>query len=155
MSEEMINLIPGIAGILVFIFCYFRLILFGKSRKQKFVEKAKENGNFVEGVFVDVKISRGSNDISSEKFGNDIYVVKYEYCVDGAKYLKKLRFNTGGSMTESYPAKIMVYYNPNNPKKAIAGNEATAVQQKKSGCLTSFVVTGIVVWSLIRLLRLF
>lgn len=155
MSEEMINLIPGIVGILVFIFCYFRLILFGKSRKQKFVEKAKENGNFVEGVFVDFRISRGSHESKNDAFGEDDYIVKYEYCVDGMKYYKKLRFNSGGSMTKCYPSKIMVYYNPNNPKKAIAGNEATAVQQKKSGCLTSFVVTGIVVWSLIRLIRLF
>ncbi len=155
MSEDMKMIIAAGVGFVVFVFCYFKIFWHGRSREQKFIEKAKEQGNFVEGNFVDYKISLGNESSKSARLRYDSYIVKYEYIVEGKKYYKKLVFRTKGNMRANYPYTITVYYDPKKPHKGVAGNQATNQVQKTRGCLVTVIITLVVIRVMIRILGIF
>lgn len=136
--------------VIVFVICYIRVFLKGTSRKQKFVAKAKQKGCFTQGHYITHKYRAGIYDSTSSSYRDDQHIVKYEYQVNGQSYCKKLRFRAKSGAVEQ-PRHITVYYDPMNPKKAIAANEANQGAQRNNGCLLTIIIP-IVVYKLVYFL---
>lgn len=138
------NLAFGIAlsmAVLVGILCLYKLVIKGKTKKQKFIEKAEEMGCYTQGKFVDFKVIMGAEDSKSASFRYDTYIVKYEYVVEGKKYYKKMPFSADGRLVGSYPLIVTVYYDSRKPSKAFCKEEATKTKQVRGGCLTTIFFT--------------
>ena len=91
MSETAQGGIIVICGLIVFIYGILRWVIWGKSRAQRFIEKAQKDGCEAEAVCVKTK------DLY-ESPHRDIYRVvknKYEYMVNGQKYYISLKFESG------------------------------------------------------------
>lgn len=142
MSEKMQVGIAVGCGFIVFVFSYIKVFLYGKSRKQRFIEKAKEKGNVTYGTCVDTKLSLGTDKAGSpDALRFDTLIVKYEYVVNGKKYYKKLRFQSPGMASIDFPYKVKVYYDPKRPRKAVCKREASVGRQRQNGCLLTILYT--------------
>lgn len=152
MSDNLQFGIALVCGFIVFIYSFIRLFIYGKTQKQRFIEKAKEKGWVTEGIFVDFKRrtytrrSRGRNRYRRKRYGYkryryDILTVKYEYFVNGKSYYKKLKFQIRKWDRAEFPHKVKVYFDPKNPKKAVCPQQATEAHQKENGCLLTILFT--------------
>lgn len=113
MSETAQGGIIVICGLIVFIYGILRWVIWGKSRAQRFIEKAQKNGCKAEAVCVKTKDLHKSTN-------RDIYRIvkkKYEYMVNGQKYYITLKFESG--VMKNPPYYITVYYDKRRPKKAV------------------------------------
>lgn len=68
MSEEIRSAIALTAGAIVLILCYVKLFLKGRSFNQKFVEKAKAQGNFTTATLIDNKLRLGNDESGNANF---------------------------------------------------------------------------------------
>lgn len=140
MSDEIIvGIALAIAGIVGF-FTYRRKVG-GQTKKQRFIENAKRAGHYTEGEYVDSKVLLGNRESSNLYLKNKTLKVKYEYWVNGVRYLKTLTFQDPGKVSIDFPVSVTVYYDPNNPRKAVCPEEATKTQQLRSGCLVTIGAT--------------
>lgn len=128
MSEELEGFIILASGIVVFIYGLLNWIINGKTRAQKFIEKAQKNGCKAEAVCVKTKDLHKSTN-------RDIYRIvkkKYEYMVNGQKYYITLKFESG--VMKNPPYYITVYYDKRRPKKAVYAYEGSRERQVQTGC---------------------
>ncbi len=88
-----------------------------KKKSDKFIEKAKANGNYVIGEEVKSQYYPSWRD-DNGTYHEESYKVIYEYIVNGKKYKKKLYY-----YDNEYPLKQNIYYKAGNPRKSIAGTE--------------------------------
>ena len=119
---------------------YLRMFRKSPSRKQKFIETAKQKDNFATAFLVDTKYryaDRFSEDMRKQE---DFCIAVYEYTVNGNTYQKKLRFDALGKNTPAVPRSITIYYDPHHPQKGICPNEATVAHRNSAGCF--FTVVG-------------
>ena len=128
MSEELDGFIILTSGIVVFIYGLLKWIINGKTRDQKFIEKAQKNGCNAQAELVDSWYLRESthNDC------NHIEKAKYEYKVAGKTYYKTYKFECG--VTRSLPYNITMYYSKHNPKKVVPGWKNSRQAQVRTGC---------------------
>ena len=154
MSEEIRSTIALIAGAIVFVVCYIKLFLKGKSLRQRFIERAKEQGSFTTATLIDHKRRLGNDESGNSYFQNDRLKCTYEYKVNGITYKKKLTFQSPGTVSIKFPYEVTVYYDPKNPAKSVCKEEASQGSQRSAGCLGT-IVFAIVAFELIyNLLKL-
>lgn len=89
-----------------------------KKKSEKFREKAKVKGNYVQGYEVKSKYYDSWQSESGKRY-EEKYKVIYEYMVNGKKYKKKLYYKNS-----RYPRQINIYYKEKNPRYSIAENES-------------------------------
>lgn len=151
--EELIVVFSLIVAGIVCRKYYVNCVKNGKSRKQKFIEKAKINGNFTSGKFVDVKIILADRDSSNPRMRSESRKVKYSYVVNGVEYFKYMTFQNVGRVSVDYPFDVTVYYNPNNPKNAVCPEEATNAIHMQNGCLVTIFIFCLITFCLFHFLR--
>lgn len=153
MNDEIIAgialVIAGIVGFLT-----YKKKVGGMSKKQKFIEKAKRAGHYTVGEYEDSKIQFGNRDSADIYMKSNALKVKYKYRVNGIAYYKQLTFQDPGKVSIDYPASITVYYDPQNPKKAVCHEEATKSKQRESGCLVTIGITILTLFAVFHILRL-
>lgn len=155
MSEEIRSGIALIAGAIVLVLCFIKLFLRGRSTNQKFIEKAKAQGNFTTATLIDNKLRLGNDESGNANFKNDRMKCTYEYKINGISYKKKITFQSPGMVAVKFPYTITVYYDPKNPSKSICKEEASQGSQRTSGCLGTIALTAItfiVIYNLLKLL---
>ena len=83
MNEEIRSTIALIAGAIVFVVCYIKLFLKGKSSRQRFIERAKEQGSFVTATLIDHKRRLGNDESGNSYFQIVFAIVAFElaYCL--------------------------------------------------------------------------
>lgn len=132
----------GLAG---YISLFMRSV---KTKDEKFIEKAKEEGHYIIARKVHSKWRPGRR--KNGKRNHPYYIVKYEYSVNGKKYTKKL-------IVDAYRGKIprdevKVYYNLRRPGKGITQGEAW---KKGDGCffyaVKVFIAAAVLYQVLIRI----
>lgn len=156
MSEDAAIMIAMIIGIAVFAYNFVFTFLRGTSKNQRFIEKAKELGNYTEGKHVKTKIYSGDLTSDNLQQRSDVYEVTYEYVVYGKVFQKTMCFQNPGVVGGDYPYEVIIYYDSRNPKKAVCPQEATRAEQQKNGCLITIAVTILSILIIYRLLiRLF
>ena len=145
MSETAQGGIIVICGLIVFIYGILRWVIWGKSRAQRFIEKAQKNGCKATGTLVKTKSVRKSTNYEGILIEKNVY----EYVVGNRKYDIVLSFES--SATKTPPNYITVYYDPKNPKKAVYAGKGSRSKQVKNGCgftvlatfCTMFLVAGL------------
>lgn len=147
--------IMGISLVITGIISYF---VYGrqknkKTKNQLFIEKAASGGYCTVGVYVSSKVIRGIRESSNSVERSDTVKVKYRYVVNGITYYKQLTFLKEGRISVDSPLEIKVYYDPENPKKAVCPQEATRGMQVRSGCMTTMVITIITLTVVFNVLR--
>ncbi len=123
-----------------------------KSKKEIFMDRAKERGDFVEAVKCKSWIKPGDRNSNKQSRRTPTYIVTYEYFVGGERYTKTLHFQSPGMAGCDYPGKITVYYDRNNPKKAYSKNDINETVKKNAGCfgtiLKGFIAMFLVIHGL-------
>lgn len=149
------EILTAIAMVLTAVFgvFFYKYLKNRKTRNEKFIEKAKAQGSCTEGHCVDSRLSFGAEESKSERFRYNSLKVKYRYTVNGIVYHKSLTFQSPGTACIDYPAKILVYYDPRNPRKAVCPEEATWEQKRETGCLICLIGTFLFLFVSFHLLR--
>ena len=129
MSETAQGGIIVICGLIVFIYGILRWVIWGKSRAQRFIEKAQKNGCKATGTLVKTKSVRKSTNYEGILIEKNVY----EYVVGNRKY-------------------DIVYYDPKNPKKAVYAGKGSRSKQVKSGCGFTALATFCTMFLVARLL---
>lgn len=153
MSDELIALLSLGISLPVSI-GYYKKVMGGNSKQDKFVEKAKRSGCVATGVSVDTEYLPG--DINGKNLAerSPMVRVKYEYRVDGVAYHKYMNFQKPGHSLIDYPEQVTVYYDRNNPRKTISPEEFSAANRKQSGCLGAVGIWFVLMLILINGLRM-
>ncbi len=146
MSETAQGGIVVICGLIVFIYGILRWVIWGKSRAQRFIEKAQKNGCKATGTLVKTKSVRKSTNYEGILIEKNVY----EYVVGNRKYDIVLSFES--SATKTPPNYITVYYDPKNPKKAVYAGKGSRSKQVKSGCGFTALATFCTMFLVARLL---
>lgn len=136
MSEDTALIISGLVDLAVFLYCFIFVLLKGKSKNQKIVEKRKAQGCVTTGRFKSQKVDYGDPSKRGTPLGTDYYKITYSYFVNGVEYETTLRFEG-----DNNPGCVTVYYDPANPQNCITGNEATKNAQQGHGCLITIIAT--------------
>ena len=152
MGDELIALVALIAGGFVAVSTY-RRVRHGKSRKRKFIDKAKIAGNCVIGQYESSTVLLGDVDSDNWRHRKSSLRVKYKYVVNGKSYYKKLTFQSLGRAGTDFPNEVEVYYDANNPKKAVCPEEAPSEERIQTGCLSAIAATGLTIFAVIHILR--
>ena len=124
------------------------------SKKYRFIEHAKSIGAFTEGKTVDTKFYGGIRDSDNRNVRNDSLVVKYEYIVNGKSYYKKMEFQSPGLVSIEYPSNVIVYYDVNNPKKAVCKEELNERQSRLVKVILLFIVVMTIMVNVLKLLNI-
>lgn len=153
MTEEMITgialVIAGVVG-----FTTYKSKIGGMTKNQKFIEKAKKAGHYTVGEYEDSTVHLGNYNSSDVYMRSKSLKVKYKYQVNGLTYYKHMTFQSPGKVSVDFPVSVTVYYDPQNPQKAICPEEATKTQQRKSGCLASIGIALLTLFVVFHILRL-
>lgn len=139
-SENTILIISGLCGIAVFWVLFKYMLLNGKSRNQRIIEERRRQGYVTTGRFKSQEVDYGDPSKRGTPLGADYYKITYSYFVNGVEYEKTLGFEG-----DNNPGVIQIYYDPENPKNCIAGNEATKNAQQGKGCLITLLGTLITI----------
>lgn len=126
----------------------------GKSKKQKFIENAKRNGNITVGEAVDVKIVLADRESSNPRMRSESRKVKYSYKVNGIEYFKHMTFQNVGRVSADYPFRVTVYYDPRNPKNAVCPEETSPANTRQNGCLVTIGITILTTFVVFHFLRI-
>lgn len=151
MSGDTISIIALCAGAIILVAGYIRLFFNVPSRTQKFIEKAKEDGNYATATLVKSKLRHGTDDLG-DTFRHDRMKCIYEYQVDGVVYKKKLTFESPGLVSIRCPHTVTVYYNSKKPSKGICEGEGYS-HRSSAGCLWVVALSIIVFWLVYGLLK--
>ena len=154
MSEEKRMAISLIAGAIVFVLCFIKVFLKGRSRKQKLIDKAAAKGHYQTATLIDAISICGNPDANSSYYRHDRMKCIYEYKVNGVSYKKKLKFRSQGTISIRYPYVITVYYNPKHPARGVCKEEATPGAQQTAGCCGTIVYTALAIIVISNLLKL-
>jgi hypothetical protein len=127
----------------------------GMTKNQKFIANAKQAGNYTIGQYDDSVLQFGNRESTNLYRRSDRMKVRYKYRVKGVDYYKTLFFQDPGKISIDYPYNITVYYDPQNPKKAVCPEEATKKQQLESGCLASMGITLLTLFVVFHVLKFF
>lgn len=134
MPDEIISLLALCVSVPVAV-GYYKKVMGGNSKHDRFVEKAKRNGCVTTGVCVDTEYLLGDRAAKSMEERSPAIEVKYQYQVDDVTYHKRLQFQNPGSRWIDYPDTITIYYDKNNPKRVVTPAEFSSYARKQSGCL--------------------
>jgi len=138
--------------IATFVYCFIFVYWKGKSRKQKFIERAKQQGNVTTGTKISAKVYQGDASAKSYNARSNTWVVIYGYMVDGVEYKRKVKFDGGlGIPKANYPVQVNVCYDPRRPKKALCVEEVSRVNYE--GCLITMIVPFLIGQLVYRLLH--
>lgn len=151
MSEDVRLLAALAAWIVVMVICQIHHFRHGKSRKQKFIEAAKAQGNYTTATLADSKIRLGDDESNNSYYKNDRAINVYEYVLNGVKYKKKMVFQSPGMVSVRYPYTVVVYYDAKKPARGVCQEEAG----KGSGCLVTIVLAMLAFMCVYHVLKLF
>lgn len=154
MSEEIRTTIALIVGAIVLVICYIKLFIKGRSHNQKFIENAKEKGNYTTGKLIDNKLRLGNDESGNANFKNDRMKCTYEYIVNGVSYKKKITFQSPGMVAVKFPYTVTVYYDTKNPANSVCKEEATQGAQRSKGCFSTIALAAIAFMIIYNLLKL-
>ena len=146
MSETAQGGIIVICGLIVFIYGILRWVIWGKSRAQRFIEKAQKNGCKATGTLVKTKSVRKSTNYEGILIEKNVY----EYVVGNRKYYITLKFESG--VMKNPPYYITVYYDKRRPKKAVYAYEGSREKQVQTGCGYTALATFCTMFLVARLL---
>jgi len=150
-SLSLYEIILFLSWLVTFVYCYIFCYIKGKSRKRKFKERMKEQGNVVIGKKIKAKLLRGDMSAKSESGRSNTWVVTYGYVVNGVEYKRKVRFDGGlGLPKANYPVQVNVCYDPRRPKKAVLEEEVPRMNHE--GCLITVFLPLVVGHLMSRLL---
>lgn len=146
MSEGIKLAIAFICGVIVFVYCIIKYFINKNTRGNRLKEKAERDGTIVVAKAIKHLYRR-----ETEETGQDqSMTVVYEYSVNNKKYRKKLRYYNSGRIM--YNDEVRIYYDKNNPRKAVASAELGTEQQ--TGCLITIFVPIIIIIVIFNLLRI-
>lgn len=154
MSEEKRMVISLAAGAIVFVMSFIKVFLMGRSRKQKFIDKAQAKGHYQTATLIDSVSVCGNPDANSSYYRHDRMKCIYEYKVNGVSYKKKLTFRSQGTISIRYPYVITIYYDPRHPSKGVCKEEATPGAQQTAGCCGTIVYAALTIIVVSNLLKL-
>ena len=123
------------------------------TRKNKFIEQAKLGGYYTTGEYVDSKVLLGNPESSDIYLKSKSLKCKYKYQVNGVTYYKYMTFQSPGKVSVDFPVSTTVYYNPNNPKKAVCPEEATNSHRLRYAGLSSIVIAFLTLFCVFHILR--
>lgn len=111
-------------------------------------EKAKRDGCKTTGfAFSKIYIPESDGDL-------DKYRVKYEYFVNGRRYIKRITYNnkTRGS-DFTYPDEITLYYVKHNPRRVFQEGHDAYIKglQGGLGCLACIIIPSVIMNILIKI----
>lgn len=153
MPDEIISLLALCVSVPVAV-GYYKKVMGGNSKHDRFVEKAKRNGCVTTGVCVDTEYLSGDPDAKSLEGRSGAIEAKYQYRVEGVTYKKKLLFRNPGSMHIEHPKTIEIYYDVHNPKKAVSPVEFSTATRYQTGCLGAVGVWIVLTAIMINVLKL-
>ena len=153
--SEIIAAIPGltafIVAFVVLSVAYASNVSGGRAGNQQFKKKAKLNGCVTKATAI---FSHPEVDHLDKGYIEYIehrrLKVTYEYFVDGISYTRKLVFRVAAD----YPQSMIVYYDPQNPRKCIFEGEPS----RPLGCGTGIflaMLTFVAVFALLKILLQF
>lgn len=108
----------------------WKKVMSRNTRKDKFIEAAKNNGCVTTGVCVKSEYLAGDPDGNSLEERSAAIAIKYQYKVEGITYYKKQLFRNPGSRRIDYPNTITIYYAKAKPRKVITSVEWPAYTGK-------------------------
>ena len=151
MNAELIETVIALvlAGI-VFLICFFAFHLGGKSKKERFIEKAAAAGCIAKGVAVKAETRVADTDDHNRVTSPAATWVTYEYMVSGKKYNLALRFE-GRCLSGGYPQDVTFYYDKRNPQKALTGTEQSRLHEKQGRWVATIILT-ILVYKLAKMM---
>jgi len=148
---EVVKSISVFCCIATFVYCLIFVFIKGKSRKRKFMERMKEQGNVVTGAKIKAKLLKGSLSAKGYYARRNTWIVVYGYTVDGVEYKRKVKFDGGlGIPKTNYPVQVNVCYDPRRPKKAVCVEEVPRLNYE--GCLITIFLPLVVGYLVSRLL---
>lgn len=153
MSEEMLSLMALCVSIPVAV-GYYKKVVGGNSKHDRFIQKAKRNRCVTTGVCVHTEYWPGDPEAKSLEDRSGAIEAKYQYQVDGVDYYKRLLFRDPGSINIHYPSSIELYYDKNKPKKAVSPVEFSAQTRKQSGCFGAVLIWFLLMLILVNGLKL-
>ena len=124
-----------------------------RTRKQKFIEKAKTAGNYTQGEYLKSKWRPGIRESHNISDRNPIQKVWYRYRVDGKEYTKHMTFQSIGTVSIEYPMSVTVYYDPRNPRRAYCPEEASEADRRTVRGLLCTAVIVLFLFGSFHLLR--
>lgn len=143
--ENLVQLLSAAVGLFVGVYGIVFWIVKGTSRKQKFIQRARKQGNVTTGYFKGHKFRGGStSERLNPTLGDDQYTVTYTYRVNNKDYEKVLIF-TSASIDFKIPKEIRVYYDSENPEKAVCPEEASQNAQRRHGCFMTILATFVAI----------
>ncbi len=127
-----------IISFFVAVLLFLKLCVFGYSGKRKFIQRAYQKGNYTKAYIVNNNIYTG---IHMMRKANNFpsYKAKYEYAVNGKKYYKTYNLRAKSGISSGPPNSINIYFDKNNPSKAISEVEIKN-GPKASGCFTTIII---------------
>ncbi len=151
--QDFFVMLPVVCGIVVFILNMIRTYK-SRSRGQRFIEKARQNGCTVQAIRVDTWTVAGREDSQSMEGKYPTLWALYLYRVNGKKYTRRLGTKIGpGDRNYVHPQTITIYYKKGNPRKAITTGEATDSVKMERGCLVSVLYAFLVMYALMWILQ--
>lgn len=144
-DREFWELFSGVLGIAVGIICYIAVCVGVKTKKKRFIERAKEKRNFTTARYVKHFYVHGNGASSSSSMNRyDSVYVTYEYYVNGKRYKKKYCYSGEGKMVATYPNSFTIYYSGRNPRKVMSEGESID-SRYTLGCFTSVIAMAIII----------
>lgn len=139
MNQDLITVLTLMVTVPVSI-GYYKKVMAGNSKQDKLIKRAKQKGSVATGVCVKTEYLLGDRDASSLEERSPTMEVTYEYTVHGVQYYRRIHFQSQASRRIHYPAQITIYYDPDNPRKAITAEEFPAAARRTKGCLGAAVI---------------
>ena len=154
MNDELLVALAMIPAAIAARANYVRRTKGGKTKRMKFINKAKAAGAVTVGYYTGATYQYGDMTSDDKEMQSGSYVVNYEYEVGGRKYDKVLFFRTYGVTSVDTPNSVTIYYDPSNPKKCMTEQDEEPILAVRSGCLTSMVVFAVVLFCVFHLIRM-
>ena len=79
MSSDFAIGVAMLVAAIIGVICFYKLVIKGTSKRQRFIANAEACGSITKGQFVDYKVSKGTEESNSSAFRDDIFIVKYTY----------------------------------------------------------------------------
>ena len=151
--QDFFMMLPVVCGIAVFILNMIRTYK-SRSRGQRFIENARQNGCTAEAILVDTWIVAGRHESSSMEARYPTLWALYLYSVNGKKYTRRLGTKIGpGNRYYLHPKTETIFYKKGNPGKAITYGEATDGEKMERGCVVSVLYAFLVIYALTWILQ--
>lgn len=115
--------------------CLLRRIPGKTSPRQRFIDKARENGCYTTASRVGISIKHGDHSSGDPAKRHDMGYCVFRYTVDGKSYEKNVAIWSKSLMGGGYPYEVTMYYDPKKPKKAYCIYDVENNTYQGCGCV--------------------